>query len=485
MTSTFKYFFIVSFILLFYSEINSQPISWKRVYGSIGEEEGRIVQQTFDGGYIVGYYSYDTDKTNLLKLNLFGEKEWEKEINDTVGTENPVNIELTDDNGFILITRYGIHKSRIIKTDSLGNIQWTKNYRYENYNTFSTIFEHLSNDNYILGGTILGFNPPLNANFLTYFDNEFNILWQTYYRDSTGNSINDIVFYNNTFYIIGGTHNGGPLYSNFVKYDINGNFISKLTYPFPNYSINKFTEFNGYLYSTGDYLLYPTYLKGLTFQIVDTNGSILSTSHYSFYNSLNRAYGIIKTLDNNFIILSANGGPIDYDAIILKIDPTGNEIFRRYITAGDSTIDFFDDIRSTSDSGLIMTGNTTYGSVFSNNVSIFVVKTDANGNSPPVRIEQINTNIPENFTVHQNYPNPFNPSTTVKFEIPNNGTMKMILFDMLGKEITSLVDKELEAGSYSLNINFNDLRLSISSGIYFIRAAYNGKLKTIKVVFNK
>ncbi len=89
-----------------------------------------------------------------------------------------------------------------------------------------------------------------------------------------------------------------------------------------------------------------------------------------------------------------------------------------------------------------------------------------------VGIEKTETAInPDNFALSQNYPNPFNPNTTIEFNIPRQGDVKLIVYDILGKEINTLINKNLDAGNYSVNFAGTGL----SSGIYFYTLKYNGK----------
>jgi hypothetical protein len=71
--------------------------------------------------------------------------------------------------------------------------------------------------------------------------------------------------------------------------------------------------------------------------------------------------------------------------------------------------------------------------------------------------------INKNFELCQNYPNPFNPTTTINYSIPQNDFVKLSIYDMLGKEIETLVDEEKPAGNH--RVDFNGSKLS--SGIYF------------------
>lgn len=73
--------------------------------------------------------------------------------------------------------------------------------------------------------------------------------------------------------------------------------------------------------------------------------------------------------------------------------------------------------------------------------------------------------IPEKFNLSQNYPNPFNPVTNISFSLPKSGFVSLKVFDVMGREVASLVNKDVTAGSYT--VDFDASRLS--SGVYFYR----------------
>jgi photosystem II stability/assembly factor-like uncharacterized protein len=78
-------------------------------------------------------------------------------------------------------------------------------------------------------------------------------------------------------------------------------------------------------------------------------------------------------------------------------------------------------------------------------------------------VDRISNNSPEFFSLSQNYPNPFNPSTTIRFKIPKQSNVTIKVFDLLGREVITLVNETLGAGSYKTTWNAEDK----SSGVYF------------------
>jgi hypothetical protein len=83
----------------------------------------------------------------------------------------------------------------------------------------------------------------------------------------------------------------------------------------------------------------------------------------------------------------------------------------------------------------------------------------------PVGIVINNNEIPTNYSLEQNYPNPFNPTTNIKFSLPNTGLVKLIVFDILGREVATLVNEVKSAGNYTADFDASTL----SSGVYFYR----------------
>ncbi len=90
-------------------------------------------------------------------------------------------------------------------------------------------------------------------------------------------------------------------------------------------------------------------------------------------------------------------------------------------------------------------------------------------------------NLPENYSLLQNYPNPFNPSTTISYSLPKAGDVKLIVFDILGREVATLVNGFIGAGNHTVDFNASNL----SSGVYLYKIQTGDFTETRKMVLIK
>jgi len=101
--------------------------------------------------------------------------------------------------------------------------------------------------------------------------------------------------------------------------------------------------------------------------------------------------------------------------------------------------------------------------------------------SQPVGIQTLSNEIPKEYKLIQNYPNPFNPITTIKFDISKSSFVKMVVYNSLGKEVTTLVNEKLSAGSYEVSWNGSDY----PSGVYFYKLITDEYLNMKKMLLVK
>ena len=97
-------------------------------------------------------------------------------------------------------------------------------------------------------------------------------------------------------------------------------------------------------------------------------------------------------------------------------------------------------------------------------------------------VKEVNLNsIPQDFDLSQNYPNPFNPSTKIRFSVPNTSNVKLIIYNVLGQKIATLLNEVKNAGTYELSWDASRL----SSGIYIYKLQTSQKVITRKMMLIK
>ncbi len=99
----------------------------------------------------------------------------------------------------------------------------------------------------------------------------------------------------------------------------------------------------------------------------------------------------------------------------------------------------------------------------------------------PVGIIYISSGIPSTFSLSQNYPNPFNPSTNIKFNVSKLSNVKIVVYDVMGREVQTLVNEKLQPGTYESSFDGSTL----TSGVYFYKLSTEGFSETKKMMILK
>ncbi len=110
---------------------------------------------------------------------------------------------------------------------------------------------------------------------------------------------------------------------------------------------------------------------------------------------------------------------------------------------------------------------------FSNVAQLVVVGVDAIG-------------VPSTFALHQNYPNPFNPTTSISYDLPEQAYVRIIIYNVLGQKVATLVDGSMIAGYHDISWSgLDDIGSSVSSGVYLYRIETNGFNDVKKLMYLK
>jgi hypothetical protein len=100
---------------------------------------------------------------------------------------------------------------------------------------------------------------------------------------------------------------------------------------------------------------------------------------------------------------------------------------------------------------------------------------------PLVDVEELATPVPDDFKLYQNYPSPFNSSTKIKYQIPFQSNVTLKIYDVLGREVATLVNEVKSAGKYEVEFTENNL----TSGIYFYNLQADNYRQTKKMILLK
>ncbi|MFC1547897.1 T9SS type A sorting domain-containing protein [Candidatus Neomarinimicrobiota bacterium] len=224
------------------------------------------------------------------------------------------------------------------------------------------------------------------------------------------------------------------------------------------------------------------------------NKSELVTSHQDLYLYERHKY-ICRVSEHSRPDLIPPDPPVmvaahpGHDQISLTWNMNRDGDFLEYVVYGDTLAN-----PTISLDTLVMYYDTTMlvQSLFEGTTYHFRVKAlDAKYNESSYSNEMVATTLgvspgssglrPARITLHQNYPNPFNPSTTLRYELPQAAQVTLAIYDLLGREVTTLVEGYAQPGTHMAVWNAG----SYPSGIYLVRLVTPGYAKTIKLVLLK
>ncbi|MBK7379159.1 MAG: VCBS repeat-containing protein [Ignavibacteriales bacterium] len=186
---------------------------------------------------------------------------------------------------------------------------------------------------------------------------------------------------------------------------------------------------------------------------------------------------IAVCIDGNFIILKFNGSKNyqTYEVYYIKQNELANDtVGSNYYGA------VIADLLNDGKKEILISMNHI---LYQQNVYRHITRIYKPDSSTSVSSDQI---LPVETDLYQNYPSPFNPSTNIKFRISESGNVSIKIFNVLGKEIRTLLEKNLPAGEHSVQWNGKDDRGNLlPGGVYFIQMIAGSYQKTIKTILLK
>jgi len=205
--------------------------------------------------------------------------------------------------------------------------------------------------------------------------------------------------------------------------------------------------------------------------------------------------------DNKIIAATSDGlwqrdiSQVPVELTSFTVSASEGDIHLTWSTATETNNSGFEIIRSANEddkwtkiSFVIGHGTTTEPHTYSyvdeniyGNLRYKLKQIDYDGNFQFSNIVEINSLASLSFDLKQNYPNPVNPSTTINWQLPVGSRQTLIIYDVLGNEVTTLVDGYKPAGSYQIEFDAS----SLPSGIYFYKLQSDNYVKTKKMILMK
>jgi len=477
-----KFIYILSIILIlvFYSPINNGQVNilWNKFFAGSGNDVGRSVQQTSDGGYIIAGYTesfgaggYDVW---LIKTDELGDTVWIRTFGGS-SDDYGYSVQQTKDLGYILVgitNSFGSGGSDVwlIKTNSFGDTLWTKTYGgIDNDGGYSV--KQTTDGGFIVAGyaTLARYRSDW---WLIKTNVSGDTLWTKIFVGNgsfQGDYGNSVELTTDGGYIVGGTINGGSApftEPSLIKTDSLGEILWSRDFNSGSFYASgeavKQTIDSGYIL-VGGYSGYG-YL-GLIINKIDDDGNLV------WSKLINNSYGfaVQQTKDEGFIISGSVG--ITDSLLLVRTDFAGSILWTKTYNSGCGY-----SVQQTADDGYIITGRRLWFSGINN---LWLIKTTTD----IVEVDPSNGSIPSAFSMSQNFPNPFNPTTSIRFQIPEREFVTLKVYDILGREVEILVNQEKPAGSYEVQFNSHSVEgRNLTSGIYFYKLSAGEYSETKKMI---
>ena len=366
-----------------------------------------------------------------------------------------------------------------IKYSQDGNILWMMHYNRQasSGDMGKGLVLDAAGNIYVSGSTNIP-NTAFGTDITTIKYNPAGVQqWVMHYNpNGLADAPNSITLDNQGNVIVAGTSTGtGPVLGDYItiKYDNNGNQQWASRYNFQNFNdaVNDVTtDASGNVYVTG-------------YSISTLNGDDYATIKYSpsgVQQWVQRYTSSGNDHDEAFAIAVDGAGSVyvtgqaavsTSDYVTIKYNSTG--VQQWFAVYNNGTTDGAVDMELDANNNLLVTGFSIGTGTSYDYVTIKY--------SQLVGIEPVSGEIPNEFSLYQNYPNPFNPVTNIEFSIPKSSPVKITVYNSTGKEIETIVNGELSAGTYNVDWNAS----KYSSGIYFYKIIAGGFSETKKMILVK
>lgn len=444
---------VTDYVTIKYSSAGVQQ--WVRIYSGLIED--RVIDMALDnlGNVLVtGLSENQTGTFDIItiKYNTLGDSLWVRRYNgDNAFTmDQPVAMDI-DANNNVYVSGYSFGSSPMnyvtIKYNPGGDSLWVARYLSGGTDIPLDIYIDDSGNAYVYG----------RGTFILKYNSAGNLLWSKQYSVEAAES-NKVLSGDSKGNIYFAGIKSTATFGDFavVKINSDGDTLwTRIHNGLGNGETNHDNPAAITIDNDGDIILTgkSSYLSSYYFSTIkySADGVFLWERNYS--NSQNGEGGTDILSDNDGNIYVA-GGSNDFTTI--KYNSNGDSLWAMIYNGPSNMFDIASAMTIDNLNNIYVTGKSHSG--IANNYDIATLKYSQSTTS--VREEQ---NLVDNYRLYQNYPNPFNPKTIISCELGDSYFTSLKIFNILGKEIATLVNKEQTAGSYSVEWDAAD----ISSGVYF------------------
>lgn len=460
---------------------------WTRTFGGTNIDIGHSVQQTTDGGFVVGGYtrSYGTMSGRnalLVKVDADGDSVWIEAFGGDDDDEGYA-VRQTADGGYILAGHTksfgaGGKDVLLIKTDAAGAPDWLRTYGGANDDEGYSVLQ-TADFGYLVGGVTSSSGAGSRDVWLVKTDSLGVEMWnRTHGGFSSDGAWSVASTADGGFIVAGWTYSSGPGFlGNAWLLKTDGQGIHQWNRTFGGSGVDrahavKPTPDGGYILAGYT----DSFGAGLYDMLLIKTDSLGTQEWQQTFGGSGRDYAqaVEPTADGGYLVAgyTLSYGAGGDDVWLVKTDADGDSLGSQ--TYGGTASDVAYSVAQTTDGGTIVAGHTlSYGAGLHD---VWLIRLAGEGPTAAGEVAQW-------WRPLRNHPNPFHPRTTIRYAVPADGRVRLEIFDVGGRRVRTLVDRWVPGGEHRAIWDGRDeYGGAAASGAYFYRLRADGYEQAGKMV---